>query len=135
MMQRLSNFGFTLSGRIRHWRRAFAYATGRLSSGQAQDIILDCQHIAGWYALMTITPDDVLDSALSQYGNQARALDPYLAAACQYVARKWEGGEEYSCAQDWVLDTTREYAAQDGIDLDEAADNSNPNHEGELADA
>ena len=131
MMHHLSNFGFNLRCRFRHWRRAFAYATGRLSPDAAQDLILDCRHMAGWYFLLIITPEDVLDRAITFHGEKARALEPHLAAACEYVSRKWDAGDDYYEALNFALDQARDYAAQDGIEISEDEETLTLNTQGE----
>lgn len=124
---------YRLRQQVKCWSRAFAYATCRLSPDDAQDIILDCRPIAGWYDLMCITPDDVLDHAVSLHGDRAHLLKAHLHAACDYAARKWEAGDDYYSALGFALDMAREFAAQDGIEIEDAEENSN--HEGEQADA
>lgn len=131
MIRSLSALRFTIRSRYEHLRRALAYAKGRLSSDDAQQVILDCRDTAGWYPLMTLAPGDVLDIAISRHGDPALSLKPYLPAACEYAARKWENGDAYYDALDFALDTAREFAAHDGIDLDKAKDDSTPNPEGE----
>ncbi len=131
MIPSLISLRWQLQDRGQRLRRAFAYATGRLSEDAAQEIILDCRDTAGWYPLLTIAPADVLDTAIGRYGDPALALKPYLPAACEYVARKWDAGDDCWNAHDWALDTAREFAAHDGIDLDKAKDDPAPNPEGE----
>ena len=135
MIARLSNFAFSMRYRYRHLRRAFAYATNRLSPDDAQQVILDCGDAAGWYPLMTLAPCDVLDMAISRHGDPALSLKPYLPSACEYAARKWESGDDYYHALDFALDTALEFAAQDGIEFDKTGDDPTPNPEGEQAHA
>jgi hypothetical protein len=119
MMRTLSCYRYRIANRLHRLRRALAYATGRLSPDDAQDIILDCRDTAGWYLLMVITPDDVLARGIDLKGEGAHDLKPYLAAACGYVSRKWEAGDDYYAALDWALDQACDYANQDGIEIDE----------------
>ena len=89
---------------------------GRLSQDDAQSIILDCRLPAGWYPLMTLSPDDVHDMAIDLYGDAAHTLDPYLHGACECVARKWDqSGDDHWHAREWALDLALQGAAQDGI--------------------
>ena len=111
--------------------RAIAYASGRLSEDAAQTIILDCRDTAGWYPLLTLSPEDVLETAIGRYGDPALALKPYLPAACEYVARKWDAGDDCWNAHDWALDIALEFAAQDGIELEKTEEDPTPNPEGE----
>ncbi len=133
MMHRLSSFNFRLRFRYARLRRAFAYATGRLSSDQAQTILIECRDYAGWYSLNTLCVDDLLDHAVSLYGDSAHLLKPYLDAACERTARKWDCGDELNIALHCALDCALEHAWDDGVRLDETDDTANLNHEGENA--
>jgi hypothetical protein len=135
MMHHLSHFSDGLQCRYQRLRRALAYATSRLSSGHAQDIILDCHDAAGWYLLMIITPDDVLDRAITLHGEKARVLEPHVHAACSHVSHKWDSGDDYCQALDWAVDAAVDYARQDGIELDETEDESVLNPQGDRAHA
>ena len=134
MIRRLSDFGFQLRYRYEHLRRAFAYATGRLSCDDAQTIILDCRD----YSWLVSADDDRTRRcprpprlAFTAIQRLPR-LSPISPAACEYVARKWDAGDDcWISRHDWALDTAREFAAQDGIDLDKAEDDPTPNPEGE----
>jgi len=119
---------------VDHWqrlRRAYAYATGRLSADDAQTILIECQDSAGWYPLSTLCTDDLFDHAIATHGDPALKIKPYLPAACEYVSRKWEAGDDYYSPLDFAFDTARDYAAQDGIDLGETEDPANLDKEGE----
>ncbi len=135
MIRSLLILRFTIRSRYERLRRALAYARGRLSSDDAQQVILDCRDAAGWYPLMTLTPGDVLDIAISRHGDPALSLKHYLPAACEYAARKWENGDAYYYALDFALDTAVEFAAQDGIQIDKSEENLTPNSEGEQGHA
>ncbi len=135
MIARLSGFAFTVRYRYRHLRRAFAYARNCLSSDDAQQVILDCRDAAGWYSLMELAPDDVLDMAISRHGDSALSLKPYLPSACEYAARKWECGDDYYHALDFALDTALGFAAQDGIEIEKTGGDPTTNPEGEQAHA
>jgi hypothetical protein len=131
---------FTLRWQILHrWRRirrAVAYAGGRLSEDDAQSIILDCRLPAGWYPLMTLSPDDVREMATGLYGDAVHALDPYLDGACECVARKWDHtGDEHWHAREWALDLALQGAAQDGIVLTLLDDTATPFTDGEDSNA
>ncbi len=134
---------FALRWRIRHRlqraKRAFAYAAGTLSAGQAQDIIADCEFVAGCFSLMLLTSQDIMDMAIAEYGDRAHALKDYLPGACAHVAGKWECyGDETWHARGWALRTAKESAAQDGLHLvSETEDyfHGTTNSEGERAHA
>jgi hypothetical protein len=127
----LISLRWRVQDRWRRLRRAFAYATGRLSADDAQDIILDCRDAAGWYCLMTMSPGDVLDHAIAIHGDPALKLKPYLHPACEYVSRKWDAGDDYYSALEFALDTACDYAAQDGIAFSETEDPASLEQEGE----
>ena len=78
MSNRFRAFAYRLQNASRRWLRAFAYATGRLTADDAQIITIDCRYAAGWYSLMTITPANVLDLAITRYGDAAHLLKPYV---------------------------------------------------------
>ena len=73
----------------------------------------------GYYPLMTLATEDVLQNALDVYGEQEAAkLKPYLDAACDHVARKWDNGyDAFGVAVDWALENALAYAEDDGITL------------------
>ncbi len=131
---------FALRWRIRHrlqraWR-AFAYAAGTLSARQAQDIVADCEFVAGRFSLMILASQDVMDMAIAEYGDRAHALKDYLPGACAHVAGRWECySDDYWHARGWALRTAKESAAQDGFALTDQAeeneDRANPISEGE----
>ncbi len=109
----------SLFERGRKIRRAFHYAIGGLSPEDAGRIILDCEDIAEAYPLMVLTARRVGEIANERYGDQAAALDCYLAPACAKVANIWEPGDDIWFASNWALENAVEYAAQDGITLAE----------------
>lgn len=129
--------------RIRHrlgrTGRAFAYAAGTLSAGQAQDIIADCEFAAGHFPVMTLAVQDVMDMAIKEYGDQAHALKPYLPGACAHAASKFECyGDEYWHVCNRALGAAKASAAQDGLRLvSETEDyfNTPASQEGEQAHA
>ncbi|MGO9474912.1 MAG: hypothetical protein ACLPWS_16150 [Rhodomicrobium sp.] len=135
MIRSLISLHWQMRERWQRLLRAIAYATGCLSEDAAQDIILDCRASAGWYALMTITPGDVLEFAVVRHGDRARALEPYLTAACEYVSRKWDAGDDCYSALGFALDTACDYAAQDGIAFSDTEAPVNIEREGEQHDA
>ncbi len=133
MIHAFSGFRYRLHLRFRRWRHALAYATGCLSRDDAQTILIECQHYAGWYPLNTLCVEDLLSHAASLHGDNAQLLTPYLHDACERVSRKWDSGDDLNIAFDLALETAAGYAAHDGVRLDETEDMANPNHEGENA--
>jgi hypothetical protein len=112
--------------RFRHqprWTRlahGLAYAFGRsLQEADLHAMRVEMNERLGYYPLMTLGTEDVLQNALDVYGEEeAEKLKPYLDAACDHVARKWSGdGESFGVAVDWALENALAYAADDGITL------------------
>ena len=136
MNRSLSAWRWRMLQRWQRLRRAVAYATGHLSEDDAQSIILDCRLSAGWYPLMTLSPDDVGEMATGLYGDAAHSLDPYLDGACECVARKWDQtGDEHWHAREWALDLALQGAAQDGIVLSLLDDTPTLSPEGDNSNA
>jgi hypothetical protein len=112
--------------RFRHQERlsrfalGMAYAFGRpLAEGDLHTVRVEMQMRLGYYPLMTLGTEDVLQNALDIYGEEeAEKLKPYLDAACDRVAGKWSNdGESFGVAVDWALENALAYAADDGITL------------------
>ena len=101
-----------------HLARGLAYAFGRpLAEGDLHAMRVEMNERLGYYPLMTLATEDVLQNALDIYGEEeAEKLKPYLDAACDHVARKWSGdGESFGVAVDWALENALAYAADDGV--------------------
>ena len=69
------------------WTRAWRYAAGRLSTDEAQRLMLDCRDAAGWHPLLVLTVADTL-----KHAREETADDPDLPrlVACARVGDKWE---------------------------------------------
>ena len=81
-----------------------------------QAIRIEMNESRGYYPVMTLATEDVLEAAHSRYGEeQAGKLTPYLAAACNRVAGKWESGDDFGVAVDWALEQALDYASVDGV--------------------
>lgn len=99
----------------KRWRLAFAYATGRLTVVQAQEIVCQCEPVAGWHPLTTLAVDDVLEDALERYRDHP-ALADYIARGCARVAHRYDNsGEELSFARNWAIEEAVTYAADDDV--------------------
>jgi len=98
--------------------RGLAYAFGRpLAEDDLHALRVEMNERLGYYPIMTLTTEDVLEEARSQYSDEeANKLSPYLDAACERVARKWES-DAFGVAVDWALENALAYAADDGITL------------------
>lgn len=106
-----------LRQRAKRMRRALRYLTGRLTADEAQTIIVECQDVAGWYALELLCVDDVLNQARERWGEDP-VLAELVADACSRVNAKWTGtGESVGAAEDWAFQLVQSYAAERGIDL------------------
>lgn len=124
MMRCLSIWRWRIRPRLQRCRRALAYAMGRLSPDDAQWLLIDCQPIAGWYPLTTLCEGDVFGLAADRYGDAADALAPYIPAACERVAGKWETPcDDGWHARNWAIEIALEYAAQDGVLIKDNEDN------------
>ena len=112
--------------RFRHQERlsrfalGLAYAFGRpLAETDMHTLRVEMNEALGYYPLMTLGTEDVLQNALDVYGeDEAEKLKPYLDPACDHVARKWEtGGDAFGLAVDWALENALAYAEDDGVTL------------------
>jgi hypothetical protein len=103
--------------RLAQWRRAWRYAIGRLSTDDAQRLILDCRCPAGWHPLLVLTVEDTLEQAREELADHP-ALPRLLADGCARVGDKWESyNDELWEARRWAISLAREYAADEGIML------------------
>lgn len=116
-------FRWRLAWQARIYRvlRAVRYASGRLSADDAQTIVCDCEPVAGWFPLLTLTADATLDQALEEYAEHPE-LRRLVREACSYVGHRWESyGDELQEARSWAMEKVREYAALEHIELHPAA--------------
>lgn len=103
--------------RLAQWRRAWRYATGHLSSDDAQRLILDCRYPAGWHPLLVLTVEDTLEQAREQLADHPE-LPRLLADGCARVGVKWESNDDQLWeARRWAISLAKEYAADEGITL------------------
>lgn len=106
-----------LRSRLERWQRALAYARDRMSEEQARRIFSDCQHPAGWFPLMVLSADDVLEDARA-FWNEHPDLPRLARDAADRVSQKWDDhGDSYSAATEWALEKVEEYAEAEGIKL------------------
>lgn len=104
--------------KFRRYREAIAYARERLDMTVANDIIFNCQAVAGWYPLEALSIDGCLQTARDCYWKDHPELENLIQSACATVASKWEStGHSSAAAEDWALDLIPEYAAARGITL------------------
>lgn len=107
--------------RVRRVLRAVRYASGRLSANDAQSIVCDCEPVAGWFPLLTLTADETLDQALEEYAEHPE-LRRLVREACSYVGGRWESYDDQLYeARCWAMEKVREYAVFEGVELRPAA--------------
>lgn len=115
----------TSKPRLDHLARAWGYFTGHLTAGDAQTIMLDCRRAAGWYPLLILCDDNVLEEARTVYADHPE-LPRLIADGCARVEQKWQlHNDELDMACRWAIDLAKEYATAEGIKLtrlDEKAD-------------
>jgi hypothetical protein len=101
--------------RLAQWRRAWHYATGRLSADDARRVMLDCRHPAGWHPLLVLTVEDTLEQAREVIADHPD-LPRLIADGCAHVGDKWEScNDELWEARRWAIGLATEYAANEGI--------------------
>ncbi len=102
---------------IAQWRRAWRYATDRLSADDAQRMMLDCRYPAGWHPLMVLTVEDTLEQAREDLADHPE-LPRLVEDGCARVADKWESyNDELAMARRWAIDMAYDAAIAQGIRL------------------
>lgn len=108
--------------------RAWAYWRGRLNADDAQRIMLDCRHAAGWHPLLVLTVEDTLEQAQELFVDHPE-LPRLIADGCARVGDKWESyNDELYEARRWAIDLAVEYAAAEGIPLARLQDGDDLEH-------
>ncbi|MBX9776287.1 MAG: hypothetical protein K2Y71_18060 [Xanthobacteraceae bacterium] len=101
--------------RLAQWRRAWRYATNRLSADEAQRIMLDCRDPAGWHPLLVLSVEDTLEQAREDLADHPD-LSRLIADGCARVGDKWESyNDELWEARRWAIGLAKDYAADEGI--------------------
>ena len=106
--------------RLSRFARGVAYAFGRpLGEYDVHTLRAEMNEAAGYYPLMTLGNEDVLHEAQDRYGaEEANKLLPYLHAACDRVASKWDNDSDaFGFAVDWALENALTYAQHEGVSL------------------
>ena len=101
--------------------RGIAYAFGcKLSEDAMHAIRIEMNEGLGYYPLMTLAVEDVRHEADIRYGaKEALKLEPWLDAACDRVASKWDNnGDTFGVAVDWALENALASASGHGIELE-----------------
>ena len=115
-----------LRTRLAQWRRAWRYATNRLSADEAQRITLDCRDPAGWHPLLVLTVVDTLEQARENLADHPD-LPRLIADGCARVGDKWESyNDELWEARRWAIDLAKGYADDEGITLVPLEDEREP---------
>lgn len=113
--RRFSFWKYRAHERAKRLHRACRYMAGTMSQDDAQWMIMDCESAAGWYPLMILSVDDVLERAREVFVDHP-ALHEFVTEGCVRVRRKWECyGDELEAAIDWAIESAQEYAASEGI--------------------
>lgn len=113
----LGRFRWRIKQRIARCKRAFWYSVGRLSSDDAQLLMLDCRHPAGWHPLLILTVEETLEQARETFADHPE-LSRLIADGCARVGDKWESyGDELFEARRWAIDVMEGYAIDEGITL------------------
>ena len=109
------------------WTRAWHYVAGRLSADEAQRLMLDCRHPAGWHPLLVLTVEDALEQARAEIADHPD-LARLVADGCARVGDKWEPyyGELLE-ARCWAINLAKNYAADEGITFVLLNDEHDPN--------
>lgn len=108
---------FRLKRRLARYRRALNYALDSLPADDAQELIIDCEYPAGWFALLALTVEDTLEQALETYQDHPD-LRRLIADGCERVHKKWEDhGDALYYARGWAIELAQGYAADEGITL------------------
>lgn len=106
---------YHLRTRLAQWRRAWRYATNRLSADEAQRIMLDCRDPAGWHPLLVLTVEDTLEQAREDLADHPD-LPRLIADGCARVGDKWDSyNDELWEARRWAIGLAKGYAADEGI--------------------
>jgi hypothetical protein len=97
------------------WTRAWRYAAERLSPDEAQRLMLDCRHPAGWHPLLVLTVEDALEQAREEIADHPD-LARLVADGCARVGDKWEPyyGELLE-ARCWAINLAKNYASDERI--------------------
>lgn len=119
---------------FRRLRRAYAYMRKTLSADDAQTMIVECKHQAGWYPLVILAVDDVLERACEEFADHPQ-MRSFISEGCYKVYRKWENyGDELEGAIRWAIEVAEEYAANESIKFVRIMDEAVPeDDEGEEA--
>ncbi len=94
---------YTIKGKYARAKRAYNYWCCTLTRDDAQDMLLELQHYAGWYPLSTLCVEDVM----FEYSIPEEHRE-YVDCACNRVSSKWEN-DYLSEAHAWAYSLSQEY--------------------------
>ena len=114
--QTLRWWSYRLRRTCQRLRRAIEYATGKLSTDSAQQIMFDCRCAAGQYPLLILDTSETLNQARELFTDHP-ALPHLIEAACSMVASKWEDGDQGYEARRWAIEIVSDYAKRTNIAL------------------
>ena len=117
MTSGISRVRYRTTASLNRLARAWGYFRGRLSEDDAQRIMLDCRHAAGWYPLLILTVEDTLQEARETFVDHPE-LPRLIADGCVGVAHKWEPhNDELYTARGWAIGLALRFAEEEGITL------------------
>ena len=117
-----ATWGFRWQYRLQRWRRAWRYATDRMTADDASWIRHECQNIEGFWPLEAIDAEGVLGEARERWIDHPD-LERLAYDAAQRIADKWTSSGDISCeARGCAVDLLAEYAKDQGIELIERGD-------------
>lgn len=98
------------------------YAIGRLDRAnrdRLRDLIYDAEQASEWYALEGFSAASVIEDMAAEYVMTPK-IERLARQAARRVASKWDSdGNLRYAAISWAIDLVKEYAQQDGIELEE----------------
>jgi hypothetical protein len=128
MTSRLSRARYRTTASLKRLARAWAYFMARLTEDDAQRIMLDCRHPAGWYPLLILTVEDTLREAREIFADHPD-LPRLIADGCAGVACKWEShNDELYTARGWAIGLALRHGAEEGITLVRLNDQPDTDH-------
>ncbi|UFX42093.1 hypothetical protein HAP47_0022800 [Bradyrhizobium sp. 41S5] len=123
LVNEASKYRWRVRSALQRYGVAWRYARQRSTRDDGLTLLYDAEHIAGIYGLACLSEESVLERARDFFGD-VPGLERWTADACARVNSKHGGGdgEMIGAAEDWALTLISEYAAEDGVTLEELAE-------------
>ncbi|MGY4224359.1 hypothetical protein ACVMIH_001720 [Bradyrhizobium sp. USDA 4503] len=119
LVNEASRYRWRLRRALQRYVVAWRYARQRSTREDGLSLLYDAEHITGIYGLICFSESSVLDRARDLYGD-VPGLARWAADACARVNSKHDGDSEATgAAEDWAINLVVEYAADDGVTLQE----------------